>query len=142
MNADLGRAAEIRYGKIPDLQIKLEVKLARLKKLQKSRRILKEEITTEDIAEVVSRWTGIPLLKMLEEERARIVMINDDESENDVIANSEFIPEYIVGQQVMMLEMRRGWLSEAPHDSNDDVIHDLGPDTIRRIKEFFGEPEA
>ena len=66
MRADLSRAAEIRYGKIPTLKKDLEIKLLRLKKLQKSRRILKEEITAEDIAEVVARWTGIPLTKMLE----------------------------------------------------------------------------
>ncbi len=70
--ADLTKAAEIRYGKIPTLQKELEQKLARLKKLQKSRRILKEEITSEDIAEVVARWTGIPLTRMLEEERAKL----------------------------------------------------------------------
>jgi ATP-dependent Clp protease ATP-binding subunit ClpB len=75
MRADLSRAAEIRYGQIPELQNKLEVKLTRLKKLQKSRRILKEDITAEDIAEVVSRWTGIPLVKMLEEEREKLVHI-------------------------------------------------------------------
>jgi len=72
MKADLSRAAEIRYGKIPVLRKELEIKLARLKKLQKSRRILKEEITAEDIAEVVARWTGIPLTKMLEEEREKL----------------------------------------------------------------------
>ncbi|MES2023219.1 MAG: AAA family ATPase [Patescibacteria group bacterium] len=72
MRADLSRAAEIRYGKIPELKKELEIKLLRLKKLQKSRRILKEEITAEDIAEVVARWTGIPLVKMLEEERAKL----------------------------------------------------------------------
>jgi len=72
MKSDLSRAAEIRYGKIPTLKKDLEVKLARLKKLQKSRRILKEEITAEDIAEVVARWTGIPLVKMMEEERAKL----------------------------------------------------------------------
>jgi len=72
MRADLSKAAEIRYGKIPSLKKDLDVKLARLKKLQKSRRILKEEITAEDIAEVVARWTGIPLTKMLEEERAKL----------------------------------------------------------------------
>jgi ATP-dependent Clp protease ATP-binding subunit ClpB len=72
MRADLARAAEIRYGRIPMLKKELEVKLARLKKLQKSRRILKEEITAEDIAEVVARWTGIPLTKMLEEEREKL----------------------------------------------------------------------
>lgn len=72
MRADLSRAAEIRYGKIPALKKELDIKLLRLKKLQKSRRILKEEITAEDIAEVVARWTGIPLTKMLEEERAKL----------------------------------------------------------------------
>lgn len=72
MKSDLSLAAEIRYGKIPALKKELEIKLARLKKLQKSRRILKEEITAEDIAEVVARWTGIPLTKMLEEERAKL----------------------------------------------------------------------
>ncbi|MBP6060556.1 MAG: AAA family ATPase [Candidatus Pacebacteria bacterium] len=72
MKSDLARAAEIRYGKIPSLKKDLEGKLLRLKKLQKSRRILKEEITAEDIAEVVSRWTGIPLAKMLEEEREKL----------------------------------------------------------------------
>jgi len=72
MRSDLARAAEIRYGKIPALKKDLEIKLLRLKKLQKSRRILKEEITAEDIAEVVARWTGIPLTKMLEEEREKL----------------------------------------------------------------------
>jgi ATP-dependent Clp protease ATP-binding subunit ClpB len=78
MRADLGRAAEIRYGKIPDLQNKLETKLTRLKKLQRSRRILKEEITTEDIASVVARWTGIPLEKMLEEEARKLAHMEDE----------------------------------------------------------------
>ncbi len=72
MKSDLSRAAEIRYGKIPSLKKELETKLTRLKKLQKSRRILKEEITAEDIAEVVARWTGIPLAKMIEEEREKL----------------------------------------------------------------------
>jgi ATP-dependent Clp protease ATP-binding subunit ClpB len=78
MRADLALAAEIRYGKIPDLKKELEDKLTRLKKLQKSRRILKEEITAEDIAEVVSRWTGIPLVKMLEEERAKLNRMEEE----------------------------------------------------------------
>lgn len=72
MRANLSLAAEIRYGKIPELKKELETKLVRLKKLQKSRRILKEEITAEDIAEVVARWTGIPLTKMLEEDREKL----------------------------------------------------------------------
>ncbi len=70
---DLGRAAEIRYGHIPTLQTELESKMTRLKKLQKNRRVLKEEITQEDIAGVVARWTGVPLVKMLEEEREKLI---------------------------------------------------------------------
>ncbi|HPS21308.1 MAG TPA: AAA family ATPase [Candidatus Paceibacterota bacterium] len=78
MKADLSKAAEIRYGKIPTLKKDLDTKLAKLKKLQKSRRILKEEITAEDIAEVVARWTGIPLRKMLEEERAKLERMEEE----------------------------------------------------------------
>ncbi|HVY35878.1 MAG TPA: AAA family ATPase [Candidatus Paceibacterota bacterium] len=75
---DLGRAAEIRYGHIPTLARELDAKMARLKKLQKSRRVLKEEITEEDIAAVVARWTGVPLTKMLEEERERLIKMEDE----------------------------------------------------------------
>jgi ATP-dependent Clp protease ATP-binding subunit ClpB len=78
IRSDLSVAAEIRYGKIPLLKKELETKLLRLKKLQKSRRILKEEITAEDIAEVVSRWTGIPLTKMLEEEREKLEKMENE----------------------------------------------------------------
>ena len=88
MRADLTRAAEIRYGEIPDLKKKLDTKLLRLKKLQKSRRILKEEITSEDIAEVVSMWTGIPLSKMLEEEREKLAKME------------EILRERVIGQDV------------------------------------------
>ncbi len=72
LNADLARAAEIRYGEIPELKKSLDSKLLKLKKLQKSRRILKEEITAEDIAGIVAMWTGIPVSKMLEEEREKL----------------------------------------------------------------------
>jgi ATP-dependent Clp protease ATP-binding subunit ClpB len=71
--ADLSRAAELRYGKIPTLERDLDAKMKRLKKLQSSRRILKEEITEEDIASIVSRWTGVPVSRMLEEEAEKLV---------------------------------------------------------------------
>lgn len=90
MRADLGRAAEIRYGEIPDLQSRLEIKLSRLKKLQKSRRILKEEINAEDIASVVSRWTGVPLEKMLEEELKKLSQI-ENELHQRVVGQDEAI---------------------------------------------------
>ena len=72
---DLSRAAEIRYGEIPSLERELEQKQKRLKKLQSTRRILKEEIVESDIAGVVSKWTGIPVSRMLEEEAERLSRI-------------------------------------------------------------------
>lgn len=90
MKSNLSLAAEIRYGKIPALKKELETKLIRLKKLQKSRRMLKEEITAEDIAEVVARWTGIPLTKMLEEERAKLEKM-EEELEKRVVGQNEAI---------------------------------------------------
>ena len=76
--ADLSKAAEIRYGKIPTLQKELENNAKRLKKLQSSRRILKEEILSNDIAEIVAKWTGIPVTRMLEEETAKLARIEDE----------------------------------------------------------------
>ncbi|HWH16060.1 MAG TPA: AAA family ATPase [Candidatus Paceibacterota bacterium] len=76
-SADLGTAAEIRYGKMPALQKELETKTKRLKTLQKSRRILHEEVTEQEIAGVVARWTGIPVVKMLEEEAAKLARMED-----------------------------------------------------------------
>ncbi len=71
-HADLGKAAEIRYGKIPELEHDREAKMKRLKKLQSSRRILKEEITEQDVADVVSKWTGVPVSRMLESEAEKL----------------------------------------------------------------------
>lgn len=76
--ADLTRAAEIRYDTIPAVEKELEVKTSRLKKLQRSRRLLKEEINGEDIASVVSRWTGIPVARMLEEEAKKLARMEED----------------------------------------------------------------
>ena len=70
--ADLGKAAEIRYGTIPNLEKELDTSVKRMKKLQRTRRILKEEITEADIADVVSRWTGVPVARMLEEEAEKL----------------------------------------------------------------------
>lgn len=78
LRLDLAKAAEIRYGKIPALEKDLENKSKRLKKLQSSRRILKEEITEQDIADVVSRWTGIPVARMMEEEAQKLTRMEDE----------------------------------------------------------------
>ncbi len=77
-SADLGTVAEIRYGKIPTLRKDLETKMKRLKTLQKSRRILHEEVTEHEIAGVVSRWTGVPVSKMLEEEASKLARMDEE----------------------------------------------------------------
>jgi ATP-dependent Clp protease ATP-binding subunit ClpB len=69
---ELSRVAELRYDQIPNLQRQLDDLTNKLKKIQKTRRVLKEEINEEDIASVVSRWTGIPLNKMIEEEEVKL----------------------------------------------------------------------
>jgi len=75
---DLAKAAQIRYGSLPAVEKEIETKMKRLKKLQATRRVLKEEIMESDIAMVVSRWTGIPVSRMLEEEAERLTRIEED----------------------------------------------------------------
>lgn len=88
--ADLVKAAEIRYGQIPTLEKELESKSKRLKKLQKSRRILKEEVSEQDIAAVISRWTGIPVSKMLETEAEKLSRMEEELTER-VIGQDEAV---------------------------------------------------
>ena len=73
--ANFTKTAELRYGRIPLLEREIETAHKRLKKLQQTRRVLKEEITEEDIAAVVSRWTGVPVSRMLEEEAEKLSRI-------------------------------------------------------------------
>ena len=75
--ADLIRAAEIRYDAIPSAQKELDIKQKYLKKIQRSRRLIKEEVSEEDIAMVVSRWTGIPVSRMLEAEVQKLARMDE-----------------------------------------------------------------
>ncbi len=70
---DLERAAEMRYGRIPELERRIDAATAHLDVLQKDNRMLKEEVDAEDIAEVVSKWTGVPISKLLESEMQKLV---------------------------------------------------------------------
>ncbi len=75
---DLQRAAELRYGKIPELEKQLAEEQAKLAELQKESIFLKEEVTEEDVAEVVAKWTGIPVSKMLESEMQKLLKMEDN----------------------------------------------------------------
>ncbi len=75
--ANLTKAAEIRYDTIPKVEKNLEAKSNKLKKLHRTRRLLKEEVTEEEIASVVSQWTGIPAVRMLEEEAKKLARMEN-----------------------------------------------------------------
>jgi ATP-dependent Clp protease ATP-binding subunit ClpB len=70
---DLSVAAEIRYGRIPEVDRRIDQATEHLDKLQSTQRMLKEEVDAEDIAEVVSKWTGVPVSKLLEGEMHKLV---------------------------------------------------------------------
>src|SRR5499425_606767 len=74
---DLNRAAELRYGTLTQLQKELEAANQKLTELQKDQKMLKEEVDAEDVAEVVAKWTGIPVSKMLEGELQKLLKMED-----------------------------------------------------------------
>ncbi len=75
--ADLNRAAEIRYGEIPALEAEIDVATERLNALQADTVMLKEEVDAEDIAEVVSAWTGVPVSRLMEGEVEKLIRLED-----------------------------------------------------------------
>ena len=74
---DLEKAAEIRYGQIPELERQVEEATKRLDELQSEQKMLKEEVDEEDIAEVVSKWTGVPVSRLMEGEMQKLVRLED-----------------------------------------------------------------
>ena len=74
---DLNVAAEIRYGRIPELERRVEDATTHLNVLQAEQSMLKEEVEAEDIAEVVSKWTGVPMTRLLESEIAKLIHLED-----------------------------------------------------------------
>ena len=74
---DFGRASEIRYGRIPEIDRRIADATQHLDELQKGNRMLKEEVDSEDIADVVSKWTGVPVSKLMEGEMAKLVHLED-----------------------------------------------------------------
>ena len=75
---DLGRVAEIRYGKLPELDKKAEELRAKLAKVQEKGSYLREEVTDQDIAAIVAKWTGIPVTKMLTSEMEKLLHMEDN----------------------------------------------------------------
>ena len=87
---DYGKVAEIRYGKIKEVQEKLDEYQNQLIENQKGQSLIKEEVTHDDIAEVVAKWTGIPVTKMLQSEREKLLKL-EDELHKRVVGQEEAI---------------------------------------------------
>jgi len=75
---ELNKAAELRYGTLPQINRDLEAASARLAEMQKGGALLREEVTDEDIAEIVSKWTGVPVTRMMESEIQKLVRMEDN----------------------------------------------------------------
>jgi len=88
---NLARAAELRYGVETDLRKRLEEANEKLNQLQTDRKMLKEEVDEEDVAEVISRWTGIPVSRMMEGEREKLVHMEDRLSRRVVGQNEAIV---------------------------------------------------
>jgi ATP-dependent Clp protease ATP-binding subunit ClpB len=89
-NGDYGKVAEIRYGRIKEAEENLEALKAKLVEMQSNSKMIKEEVDSEEIAEVVSKWTGIPVSKMVESEVSKLLRL-EDELRKRVIGQDEAI---------------------------------------------------
>ncbi|MBP6924055.1 MAG: AAA family ATPase [Candidatus Pacebacteria bacterium] len=139
--ADLIRAAEIRYDSIPSAEKELNEQQKRLKKIQRTSRLLKEEVSEEDIAMVVSRWTGIPVSRMLEAEVQKLARME------------EVLKEKVVGQdhavKLVSDAIKRSRAGIADPNRPIGSFLFLGPTGVgktelsRAVAEFmFSDPEA
>jgi ATP-dependent Clp protease ATP-binding subunit ClpB len=139
--ADYSKVAEIRYGRIPTLTDSMSEENKRLKKLQTSRQMLKEEVGEEEIARVVQRWTGIPVERMLQEEAEKLSQME------------EVLNKRVVGQRQAIIEISnavrrsRAGISEEDHPIGSFMF--LGPTGVgktelaRALAEFmFNDAKA
>jgi len=137
--ADLARAAELQYGEIPRLERDLAAAETRLQELQSKGKFLKEEVDPEDVAEVVSRWTGIPVTRMLESERERLTHLD------------EVLATRVIGQQTAVqavadaVRRSRAGLQDPNRPIGSFIF--LGPtgvgktETARALAEFLFDDE-
>jgi ATP-dependent Clp protease ATP-binding subunit ClpB len=136
---DLNKAAEMQYGRIPELEKQLEAEKARLEELQTEGVFLKEEVDEEDVAEVVAKWTGVPVSKMLQSEMQKLVAMEDNLRKR-VIGQDEAL-------EAVANAVRRA--RAGLHDANRPVgsFIFLGPtgvgktETARALAEFLFDDE-
>src|SRR3954453_15150790 len=138
-DADLQRAAELRYGEIPQLEEQVGQQEARLRELQGDRTMLKEEVDDEDVAEVVAKWTGIPVSRLMESEVQKLVRME------------ERLHERVVGQdeavEAVATALRRSRAGLQDPDQPIGTFLFLGPTGVgktelaRALAEFMFDSE-
>jgi len=134
------RAAEIKFGRLPEVQRRVEREQARLADLQKAGAMLKEEVTPEEIAEVVSKWTGIPVTKLMEGEVGKLLSMEDRLRER-VVGQDEAV-EAVSGA----VRRARSGLQDPNRPIGSFIF--LGPtgvgktETARALAEFLFDDEA
>ncbi|MFQ5464522.1 MAG: ATP-dependent chaperone ClpB [Thermodesulfobacteriota bacterium] len=136
---DLARAAELKYGRLVELAAAMEKDRARLAELQGDTQMLKEEVTGEEIAEIVSRWTGVPVSRMLEGERQKLLKMEEE------------LNRRVVGQEAALkavaaaVRRARAGLQDANRPVGSFIF--LGPtgvgktETARALAEFLFDDE-
>jgi ATP-dependent Clp protease ATP-binding subunit ClpB len=132
---DLQKAAELRYGRVPELERAIAAEEARLAEIQRSAKYLKEEVDAEDIADIVARWTGIPVARMLESERERLTRLEAE------------LGQRVVGQEIAVaavanaVRRSRAGLQDPNRPTGSFIF--LGPtgvgktETARALAEFL-----
>ena len=136
---DLQKAAELQYGRIPELERQLQGGEAKLAEVQKSAKFLKEEVGSEDIAEIVAKWTGIPVSKMLESDRERLTKLEHE------LARRVIGQETAVSAVSNAVRRSRAGLGD-PHRPTGSFIF-LGPtgvgktETAKALAEFLFDDE-
>ncbi|HEX5819136.1 MAG TPA: AAA family ATPase, partial [Gemmatimonadales bacterium] len=136
---NLQKAAELRYGRIPQLEAEIAEQEVRLAEVQKTAKYLKEEVGAEDIAEIVAKWTGIPVTKMLESDRARLTRLESE------------LGERVIGQPLALaavsnaVRRSRAGLQDVNRPTGSFIF--LGPtgvgktETARALAEFLFDDE-
>ena len=136
---DLAKAAQLQYGTLMDLNKKLEAESKKLQSLQKNKRMLKEQVEAEDVAQIVAQWTGIPVSRMLEGEKEKLLKM-EERLKKRVVGQ-----DHAIGVIADAIRRSRAGLSNPKRPLGTFIF--MGPtgvgktETVRALAEFLFDSE-